>query len=94
MIGKKKFRGCFFAFIKRGRRDMKLIINCFFQLIKKELYLFFKEFLSRFLDIAITLAAWVIVFGYLMKNTGLKDSYGVFILVSSIASFGLFETIQ
>lgn len=69
-------------------------IKCFFQLVRREMYLFFKEFLSRFIDISIMLSAWVFVFGYLMVNSGLKNSYGSFILIGAISSFGLFETIQ
>ena len=69
-------------------------IKCFFQLVRRELYLFFKNFPNRLIDISVVLFAWVVVFGYLMANSGLKSSYGAFILVGSIASFGLFETIH
>ena len=72
---------------------MRSGFKCFFQLIRREMYLFFKEFLSRFIDISVTMTTWVVVFGYLMANSGLKGSYGSFILVGAIASFGLFETI-
>jgi len=69
-------------------------IKCFLQLVRREMYLFFQGFLSRFMDISFVLCTWGVVFGYLMVNSGLKSSYGAFILVGSIASFGLFETIQ
>lgn len=72
---------------------MLVSVKCFYELIRKEMYLFFKEFFSRIIDISIVLSTWVIVFGYLMGNSGLKNSYGTFILVGAIASFGLFETI-
>ena len=70
------------------------IIKCFFHLVGREMHLFFNEFFSRFIDIAFVLITWVIVFGYLMQGSGLKSSYGAFILIGAIASFGLFETIQ
>lgn len=70
-----------------------ITLRCFTQLIRKEMFLFFKEFFSRIIDISIVLSTWVIVFGYLMVNSGLQNSYGAFILVGAIASFGLFETI-
>ena len=70
------------------------MIKCCLQLIRRELFLFLKEFLSRFIDISAVLITWVVVFSYLMVNSGLKSSYGTFILVGCIASFGLFETIS
>jgi ABC-type polysaccharide/polyol phosphate export permease len=73
---------------------MTSVIKCCFQLIRRELYLFFKRFLNRFIDISFVLFTSVAVFGYLMLNSGLESSYGAFILVGCIASFGLFETIQ
>jgi ABC-type polysaccharide/polyol phosphate export permease len=68
-------------------------MRCFLEIIRKEIYLFFKEFISRFIDISIILATNVIVFGYLMAGVGIKVNYGSIILVGAIASFGLFETI-
>ncbi len=67
--------------------------RCFYELIRREMFLFFKQFTSRLIDISVILCTWVIVFGYLMVNSGLKSTYGAFILVGAIASFGLFETI-
>lgn len=67
--------------------------HCFLELIKRELYLFFKEFWSRFINIAVVVSTNLIVFGYLMNMTGFQVSYGEFIFVGSIACFGLFETI-
>ncbi|MFA5250135.1 MAG: ABC transporter permease [Parachlamydiales bacterium] len=67
--------------------------KCFLELVHKEMYLFKKEFLSRLVDLAVILSTSVIVFGYLMANSGLKSNFGEFILVGAIASFGLFETI-
>ena len=67
-------------------------IVCFFQLVRREMHLFFKGFRSRLIDLSFGTSTWVIVFGYLMVHSGLKDNYGSFILVGAIASFGLFET--
>jgi len=67
--------------------------HCFFQLVGRELKLFFQDFFNRFLDISLVLITWVIVFGYLMEQSGLDSSYGVFVLVGLLSSFGLFETL-
>jgi len=67
-------------------------IKCFLQLMRREMYLFFKSFASRLIDILVVFCSSVIVFGYLMSDSGLKSSYGPFIIVGAIASFGLFET--
>ena len=68
-------------------------IKCFCYLVKKELDFFFRKFPSRLLDISAMLATWIIVFGYFMVNSGLSNSYSSFILVASIATFGLSETL-
>ncbi|MEI6241906.1 MAG: ABC transporter permease [Chlamydiota bacterium] len=73
---------------------MKHKHKCFLELIRREMYLFFKEFTSRIIDISIVLASNVLVFGYLMSKMGLNTSYGAFILVGAISSFGLFITIS
>ena len=73
---------------------MKSSIQCFYGIVSKEIYLFFKEFWGRFLDLIVCMTTWIVVFGYLMSKSGLNSSYGTFILVGAIASFGLFETIS
>lgn len=73
---------------------MKVKLLCFYHLLRREMYLFFKEFFSRIIDLAVTLSTWVIVFGYLMAQSGLKSFYGSLILVGAISSFGLFETLH
>lgn len=72
---------------------MKSSLLCFYGIVSKEMYLFYKEFIGRFIDLTMVLSTWIIVFGYLMGHSGLDSSYGSFILVGAIASFGLFETI-
>jgi len=72
---------------------MSSAFKCFLELIKREMYLFFKTFFSKFIDISVILCTSIVVFAFFMSKEGLKESYGPFILVGSIASFGLFETI-
>jgi ABC-2 type transport system permease protein len=68
-------------------------IKCCLALIKKEMILFFKEFKSRFIDIAIILVTNVVVFSYFITKSGINNSFGSSIFVGAIASFGLFESI-
>lgn len=63
----------------------------FKQLVFKDLILFFRSFKDKFIDLTIMLALNVIVFGYFMP--GLPATYGTFILVGAIASFGFFEVV-
>lgn len=67
--------------------------KCFGELIRKEIYLFSKEFLNRFIDTFIMLFAAVIVFAYFMSTNGLDKSYGAFFFIGSIASFGFYEVL-
>ncbi len=63
---------------------------CFFELIKKETLAFFKNFSNDFIDCVIATTTWVGVFAYLMKGTGINESYGFFILIGSFAGNGLY----
>ena len=68
-------------------------VKCFFNIIRKELYLFRKEFINSIIDLAFEIFTWVIVFGYLMTNSGLNNHYGSFILIGAIAVFSFFGII-
>jgi len=72
---------------------MRSQIICFLELVRRELYLFFREFKGRMIDMVINMVTWVVVFGYFMSDLGLQSSYGALVLVGVIASFGLFETV-
>ncbi|MBN1915217.1 MAG: ABC transporter permease [Parachlamydiales bacterium] len=66
--------------------------KCFYALTQRELKLFFQQFFSRLIDEIVVLASWVLVFGYLMAESGLTKDFGTFIMAGAIASFGLWET--
>lgn len=68
-------------------------MKCFLALIGREMHLFTREFVSRFLDISIILITNVIVFSYFLTSSGVSENFGAFIFIGSIASFGLFESI-
>lgn len=63
------------------------------ELIKRDLYLFWKDFHGCFLDSVICLATTVCIFSYFLPHYGLDNNYGPFILVGAIASFGLFNAV-
>jgi ABC-2 type transport system permease protein len=65
----------------------------FFQLLRRDLTIFKREYLSKFLDMVIVFANNVIIFGYFMSGEGLSTSYGPFLLVAAIGSFGLIEIV-
>jgi ABC-type polysaccharide/polyol phosphate export permease len=72
---------------------MIINVRCCLEIIKKELFLFYKEFFSRFIDVTIILITNVMVFGFLMTKMGLSSNFGALILVGAIASYGLFEAV-
>lgn len=63
------------------------------QLIKRDLVRYKRNFWSKLIDTASILVTNLIVFGYLMAHYGLGGSYGPFMLISAIASFGFFDTV-
>lgn len=65
----------------------------FFQLIRRDLVVFRKEYFGKITDMLITFIGWVVVFGYFVPSMGMEPSYGVFIMVGAIASFGIFDII-
>jgi len=67
-------------------------IKCCLEIIKKELFLFFKSFKDSIIDISIILATNMIVFSYLM-HVDMGKNFSSFIFVGAIASFGLFESV-
>jgi ABC-2 type transport system permease protein len=73
---------------------MKEDLLCFYGLVSKEMHLFRKEFISRFIDLIANVGTWIIVFGYFMGSSGLNSSYSGYVLIGCIASFGLFDSIM
>lgn len=65
----------------------------FYQLIKRDLLIFKRDYWSKFLDMVIVFANNVLIFAYFMSGEGLTASYGPFLLIGAIASFGLIEIV-
>jgi ABC-2 type transport system permease protein len=63
-------------------------------LLKRDLIRAKREFLGKFIDSSALLVCISVVFGYLMTDYGLGSEYGLFILVSAIASIGFFGTVS
>lgn len=68
-------------------------IKLFFQLIRRDLRSFFREYPGKFFDTAFLFFTNVIVFAYFMPEQWLDASYGPFLMIGAIASFGLIEII-
>jgi ABC-type polysaccharide/polyol phosphate export permease len=67
-------------------------LKCCLGIIRKELFLFFKDFKNSLIDISIILATNMIVFSYFM-SIDMGKNFSNFIFVGAIASFGLFESV-
>ena len=67
--------------------------NIFFQLLKRDLAIFRRDYWSKFFDMFVIFANNVLIFSYFMKGEGLSDSYGPFLLIAAIGSFGLIEVV-
>jgi len=73
---------------------MKTIFTpVFFQLLKRDLIIFKRNYWSKFLDMAIIFANNVLIFSYFMSGEGLTESYGPFLLIAAIGSFGFIEVV-
>lgn len=73
------------------KRNMSL--NVFFQLLKRDLKAFWREYPGKLFDTAFLLFTNIIVFAYFMTDEWVQPGYGPFLLVGAIASFGLIEII-
>lgn len=65
----------------------------FFQLLRRDLLAFMREFPTKFIDTCILFFTNVIIFAYFMPGEGLSESYGPFMMIGSVASFGLIEVV-
>jgi ABC-2 type transport system permease protein len=66
-------------------------LDVLIQLLRHDLLKYKREFWSKLFDTSFLLVTSVIVWGYFMPE--LRNGYGPFILISSIASFGFFDTV-
>ncbi len=71
-----------------------MIWQLFSQLMRKDLLQFRRAYRGKFLDTCFLFFTNVMVFGYFMPQLGVSSSYGAFILIGAIASFGLFDTVS
>lgn len=65
----------------------------FYQLLRRDLHIFRREFPSKLFDTALVFFTNIVVFAYLMPQQWLSESYGPFLMIGAIASFGLIEII-
>lgn len=63
------------------------------QLMRKDLLQFLRIYPGKFFDTCFLFFTNAIVFAYFLPQSGLADTYGPFIVIGAIASFGLFEII-
>jgi ABC-2 type transport system permease protein len=71
-----------------------MIRSLFWQLMRKDLRQFRRVYPEKFFDTCFLLFTNATVFGYFMPMLGVSSSYGPFIVVGAIASFGLFDIIS
>ena len=70
-----------------------MISSIFLQFMRKDLIGFRRIYWGKFFDTCVLFFTNVVVFGYFMPKLGVEASYGSFILIGAIASFGLFGII-
>lgn len=69
-------------------------LQCFGQLVRKELTLFVHAYPGKFVDNLIIVMTFVVVFGFFMPQFGLQSGYSAFITMGMIASTGFWDIIQ
>lgn len=65
----------------------------FFHLLWRDLTVFRREYIGKLIDTLILFITVILVFGTFMSGEGLSSSYGPFILLGAIGSFGLIEVV-
>lgn len=73
---------------------MRNLINVFWQIIYREIIIYFKVLPSKLIDISVMITTNIIVFSFLMPYAGVKSSYGSIIIVGIIPILSLFEVIH
>lgn len=71
-----------------------MTLRLFWQLMRKDLRGFRHTYVGKFFDTCFLFFTNVVVFGYFMPQLGMPASYGPFILIGAIASFGLFDIVS
>lgn len=67
--------------------------HVFFQLLRRDLMIFKRDYWNKFIDTVIVFGINVVIFSYFMGDQGLQASYGPFLLIAAIGSFGLIEVV-
>ncbi len=70
---------------------MKNLLNTFWQIIYREIVVFFKIMGSKLIDVTIMTVTNIAVFTFLMPYFGVKTSYGPLIVVGLISAVSFFE---
>lgn len=65
----------------------------FIQLIRRDLLIFKREFLVKFMDTSCLFFTNVMAFGYFLQQEGAHAGYAAFFVVGAIASFGFVEIV-
>lgn len=65
----------------------------FFQLIRRDLIVFKREFKTKFIDTTFLFFTNVMAFGYFLQQEGAHEGYAAFFVVGAIASFGFVEIV-
>jgi len=69
------------------------MLRVLLQLLRRDLKIFFRGYQSKLIDTLVLFITNIAVFGYLMPGEGLSSSYGSFLVVAAIGSFGLIEIV-
>ena len=65
----------------------------FFQLIRRDLIAFMRNFRTKLIDTLFIFVTNVLVFGYFLQQEGTPAGYAAFFVVGAIASFGFIEIV-
>lgn len=72
----------------------KNMAKLFLQLMKRDFLIVKQEFWERLINISFWLGPNIIIFNYILPELGVRQDYGVFILVGGIATVGLFTAVS
>ncbi|NGX53715.1 MAG: hypothetical protein K1000chlam4_00432 [Chlamydiae bacterium] len=72
----------------------KTAISVFSQLLRRDLFVLMRGYPGKLFDIIFVFFTTVVIFGYILPFQGMKEGFGPFITIGSIASFGLFEVVE
>jgi ABC-2 type transport system permease protein len=67
--------------------------SVFFQLLRRDLTIFGREFCVKFIDTFCLFFTNVMAFGYFLQQEGMHTGYAAFFVVGAIASFGFVEIV-